>query len=153
MRFAVTCDGEKRTIVVRGTISADVVVATENIRAGQPIDAAALTLERRDVTTAPGALASFDDVVGKTSRRTLRAGQLLDRRWLNESVLVKRNSQVTIVARSTGVEVHVPAEALQAGRRGEVISVKNSRNGTIIRARVIAESTVEPVEVSPEGTP
>jgi len=49
--------------------------------------------------------------------------------------------------------VHVPAEALQSGRRGEVISVKNSRNGTIIRARVIAESTVEPVEVSPEGTP
>jgi flagella basal body P-ring formation protein FlgA len=153
MRFAVTCNGEKRTVIVRATISADVVVAAEDIRAGQPIDVAALTLARRDVTAVPGALTSIEEVAGKTSRRALRAGQLIDRRWLNESVLVKRNSQVTIVARSTGVEVHVPAEALQSGRRGEVISVKNSRNGTIIRARVIAESTVEPVEVSPEGTP
>lgn len=153
MRFAVSCHGEKRTVIVRATIAADVVVAAQDVRAGQPIDAAALTLVRRDVTTAPGALTNIEDVAGKTSRRALRAGQLIDRRWLNESILVKRNSEVTIVARNTGVEVHVTAQALQSGRRGEVISVKNSRNGTVIRARVIAENTVEPVEIPFGETP
>lgn len=147
MRFAVICNGDKRDVVVRATIAADVVVSVHDLKAGTPIDASSLKLERRDVTATPGAAANIDDVAGKTSRRALRAGQLVDRRWLNESVLVKRNSKVTIVARNAGVEVHVAAEALQAGKRGEVISVKNSANGTVIRARVIAPDAVEPLEI------
>ncbi|HEY0685249.1 MAG TPA: flagellar basal body P-ring formation chaperone FlgA [Steroidobacter sp.] len=152
MRFAVLCNGEKREVVVRATIAADVVVATQDLKAGRPIDASSLTLERRDVTATPGALANIEDVAGKTSRRAMRAGQLVDRRWLNESVLVKRNAKVTIVARNAGVEVHVAAEALQSGKRGEVISVKNSTNGAVIRVRVIAQDTVEPLGIPPEAT-
>lgn len=147
MRFAVICNGEKRETVVRATIAADVVVLVQDLKAGTPIDASSLKLERRDVTATPGALANIDDVAGKTSRRALRAGQLVDRRWLNESVLVKRNAKVTIIARNAGVEVHVAAEALQAGKRGELISVKNSANGTVIRARVIGPDAVEPLEI------
>jgi flagella basal body P-ring formation protein FlgA len=64
---------------------------------------------------------------------------------------VKRNAKVTIIARNAGVEVHVAAEALQAGKRGEVISVKNSANGNVIRARVIGPDTVEPLDI-PSGT-
>jgi flagella basal body P-ring formation protein FlgA len=152
MRFAALCNGDKREVVVRATIAADVVVATQDLKAGRPIDASSLTLERRDVTATPGALARIEDVAGKTSRRAMRSGQLVDRRWLNESVLVKRNAKVTIVARNAGVEVHVAAEALQSGKRGEVISVKNSTNGAVIRARVIAQDTVEPLTISPEAT-
>jgi flagella basal body P-ring formation protein FlgA len=148
MRFAVSCNGAKREVVVRATIAADVVVSVQTMKAGQPIDASALALERRDVTAIPGALGNIDAVAGKTSRRALRAGQVVDRRWLNESVLVKRNSKVTIVARNAGVEVHVAAEALQSGRRGEVISVKNSANGTVVRVRVTGQDTVEPLEIS-----
>jgi flagella basal body P-ring formation protein FlgA len=151
MRFSVICNGEKREVVVRATIAADVVVLAEDLKAGTPIDASALKLERRDVTATPGAVSNIDEVAGKTSRRAMRAGQLVDRRWLNESVLVKRNGKVTIVARNAGVEVHVAAEALQNGRRGEVISVKNSANGTVIRARVIGPDAVEPLEI-PSGT-
>ncbi|WP_161965913.1 flagellar basal body P-ring formation chaperone FlgA [Steroidobacter cummioxidans] len=151
MRFAALCNGEKREVVVRATIAADVVVLVHDQKAGVPIDESALKLERRDVTATPGAVANIDDVAGKTSRRALRAGQLVDRRWLNESVLVKRNAKVTIVARNAGVEVHVAAEAMQPGRRGEIISVKNSANGTVIRARVIGPDAVEPLEI-PSGT-
>ena len=151
MRFAAICNGEQREVIVRATIAADVLVLAHDLKAGMPIDASSLKLERRDVTATPGAVANIDDVAGKTSRRALRAGQLVDRRWLNESVLVKRNAKVTIVARNAGVEVHVAAEALQAGRRGEVISVKNVANGTVIRARVIGQDAVEPLEI-PSGT-
>ncbi|GFE84384.1 hypothetical protein GCM10011487_63840 [Steroidobacter agaridevorans] len=152
MRFAAICNGEKRTVVVRATIAADVVVFAHDQKAGVPIDASALKRERRDVTATPGAVGEIDDVAGKTSRRAMRAGQLADRRWLNESVLVKRNSKVTIVARNAGVEVHVAAEAMQSGKRGEVISVKNSTNGAVIRARVIGPDVVEPLDISSEGT-
>ncbi|MFC4308142.1 flagellar basal body P-ring formation chaperone FlgA [Steroidobacter flavus] len=151
MRFAAICNGEKREVVVRATIAANVVVSAEDLKAGTPIDASSLKLERRDVTATPGAVTNIDEVAGKTSRRAMRAGQLVDRRWLNESVLVKRNGKVTIIARNAGVEVHVAAEALQNGRRGEVISVKNSANGTVLRARVIGPDAVEPLEI-PSGT-
>lgn len=152
MRFAAVCNGEQREVVVRATIAADVVVLVNDLKAGTPIDASSLKLERRDVTTTPGAIANIDEVAGKTSRRVMRAGQLVDRRWLNESVLVKRSSKVTIVARNAGVEVHVAAEALQSGKRGEVISVKNSTNGTVIRARVIGPDAVEPLDIPSAAT-
>jgi flagella basal body P-ring formation protein FlgA len=152
MRFAAICNGEQREVVVRATIAADVVVLANDLRAGTPIDASSLKLERRDVTATPGALTNIDEVAGKTSRRTLRAGQLVDRRWLNESVLVKRNSKVTIIARNAGVEVHVAAEAMQSGKRGEIISVKNSTNGAVIRARVIGPDAVEPLEIPAGAT-
>jgi flagella basal body P-ring formation protein FlgA len=151
MRFAAICNGEKREVVVRANIAIDAVVLVQDLKAGTAIDASSLQLERRDVTATPGAVTNIDDVAGKTSRRAMRAGQLVDRRWLNESLLVKRNAKVTIVARNAGVEVHVAAEALQAGKRGDVISVKNSANGTVIRARVIGPDTVEPLEI-PSGT-
>lgn len=151
MRFAAICNGEKREVVVRATIAADVVVVVNDLKAGTPIDTSSLKLEHRDVTATPSAVTKVDEVAGKTSRRALRAGQLVDRRWLNESVLVKRNSKVTIVARNAGVEVHVAAEALQSGKRGEVIPVKNSTNGTVIRARVIGPDAVEPLDI-PIGT-
>lgn len=151
MRFAVMCNGEKREVIIRANIAVDAVVLVHDLKAGTPIDASSLKLEHRDVTPTPGAVTNIDAVVGKTSRRALRAGQLVDRRWLNESVLVKRSAKVTIVARNAGVEVHVAAEALQTGKRGEVISVKNSANGTVIRARVIGPDTVEPLEI-PSGT-
>jgi flagella basal body P-ring formation protein FlgA len=75
----------------------------------------------------------------------LRSGQLINRRWLIEPVLVKRGANVTIVARNAGVSVQVAGEALAAGRRNEIVQVRNKTNGRIIRARVIGENEVEPV--------
>jgi flagella basal body P-ring formation protein FlgA len=150
MRFGAVCTdvpGWRSEYIVHGAIEADVVVVASDIVAGQPIAAEQLERARRDASGTPGMLSNIEAVVGKASQRPLHRGQLIDRRWLVEPVLVKRGASVNIVARNIGVEVRVPAEALEDGRRNEVVRVRNAQNGQIIRARVIGDNAVEPADL------
>ncbi|HEX6734003.1 MAG TPA: flagellar basal body P-ring formation chaperone FlgA [Azonexus sp.] len=155
MRFAASCpgtDAERREFVVRGEISAEVLVATAALPANRPIAAADLALERRDVAATPDALSDASVVVGQSSRRSLRAGQVLLKSMLVAPVLVKRGEAVRIVARTGPVEVTSVGEALEAGRGDDTVRVRNSTTGKVIRARVTASGTVEPVDL-PQAMP
>lgn len=147
MRFAASCDEPtwRSEFVVRASISAEVVTAAHDLRAGEVIDARSLALERRELTAPADAISDPALVAGKASRRALRSGQPVGRRWLIEPMLVRRGANVTILARNVGVEVQVAGEALAAGRRNEIIQVRNKTNGSLIRARVIDVDTVEPI--------
>lgn len=156
MRFAAVCPGEqgwRSEYVVHGSVTALVVVATAGVRAGEPLAEEQLALERRDVSGVPGALSDIDRVVGMASRRALRAGQVVSERWLIQPVLVERGDSVTIVARNAGIEVRVPGEALESGRRGEIVRVRNTATGQVIRARVVEKGTVEPAELPKTHSP
>ncbi|WP_043820048.1 flagellar basal body P-ring formation chaperone FlgA, partial [Rubrivivax gelatinosus] len=75
-------------------------------------------------------------------------GQPLGPRVLVEPLLVRRGDSVQIRARRESVEVVVPGQALDAGRRGETIRVRNTANGSVIRARVVETGQVEPESMS-----
>jgi flagellar basal body P-ring formation protein FlgA len=150
MRFAAICPGTPAWRVeyaVRGAIEADIVVATSTIDAGEPIRADQLERVKRDASETPGALSDIDAVVGKSSQRPLRRGQPINSRWLTEPVMVKRGATVSIVARNTGISAEVPGEAMDDGARDAIVRVRNNLNGKIIRTRVIADDTVEPVDL------
>ena len=146
MRYAARCEGSPASgeFIVRATISAEVVVAASDIKANQPIDMAQLDVARREVVLG-NVTSDPARVVGKSSRRMLRRGQIVDRRWLIEPVVIERGDAVTIVARNIGVEVHVHAEAQQDGRIDDIIRVRNKANGKIISARVVSAGMVEAV--------
>lgn len=151
MRFAVACDpaAEAKTeFIVRGALSADVVVATVDLKANRAIDTAQVALARRDVASGAQVTSDIAAVVGKSSRRTVRTGQLIDTRWLLEPLLVQRGANVTIVARNAGVAVTVAGVATEPGRRGAIIAVRNTVTGKVIQARVIGTDEVEPVRES-----
>jgi flagella basal body P-ring formation protein FlgA len=149
MRFAVRCPGEagwRFEYVVRAKVSAVVAVAAGTVNAGEPLTDALVTLERRDVTLVPDALGTAEAAVGQSSRRTLRAGDILRSAQLAAPVLVKRGDQVVMLARRDGVEVSTSGEALDNGARGAIVRVKNASSGQIVRMRVAAAGIVEPVD-------
>lgn len=155
MRFAVVCSAAEQwraEVIVRGTIKADVIVATADLPAGSPIDAQQLSIARRDVPNAADALSDPQKVAGKTPRRVIRSGQIVTRRTLIEPVLVKRGARVTVVARNVGVEVHVTGDAMQIGHRDEVIDVRNVATGKVLRARVTGENFLELVNDMPTSS-
>jgi flagella basal body P-ring formation protein FlgA len=149
MRFSVTCDEPqwRSEFVVRAKVTADVVVAAQEIRAGSALAAEYVEVEQRTVMSLGDVTSSVAAVVGKSSRRALRRGQVVNPRLLIEPVVFPRGAQVNIVASNRGVQVTVAGEALEAGRRGEIVRVRNQANGNVIRARVVDRQTVEPVEV------
>jgi flagella basal body P-ring formation protein FlgA len=151
MRFAVRCpagDGWRLEYVVRAHVSAMVAVAASPVAAGETLTDAAVTLERRDITLVPDAVGDPQAVVGQSSRRMLRAGDILRSGQLAAPVLVKRGDQVVMLARRDGVEVSTSGEALDSGARGAVVRVRNGGSGQVVRMRVTAAGTVEPVDMA-----
>jgi flagella basal body P-ring formation protein FlgA len=156
MRFAATCAAATRTrveFIVRGTVTASVVVTSTEIPSGRVIGAAEVSLERRDVSAVPDPVADLSAIAGMSSRRALHPGQVVQRQWLVAPVIVKRGDAVRIVARTGPVAVDVPGEAMEPGRRDDVVRVRNTTTGRVIRARVIDASTVEPADTGMTQSP
>jgi flagella basal body P-ring formation protein FlgA len=154
MRFAVSCpdpDGWRQEFVVRAALSAKVVVAAQAVLPGKTLEKEQLMVERRDISLIGDSLNDVRDAVGLTSKRSLRAGDLLRSSMLAAAVAVKRGDPVRIVARRDQVEVSVSGEAQESGALQDVVRVKNSSSGMVIRARIIAPGTVEPVDLPGEG--
>jgi flagella basal body P-ring formation protein FlgA len=148
LRFTARCPGSAvaSDLIVRADITAKVLVTIGDIPAGKPIPPDSLALEPRSLSAAPDAIARLDEVAGLSSRRALRAGQILQKRFLQPLQLVQRGQSVRIVAHNRGIEVDVPGEALQSGSQDELIRVRNIGSGRIISARVIGPGSVEPAD-------
>lgn len=150
MRFTAVCpgtEGWRQEFVVRAEVTAEVLVAATALPAGRPIAASDLAMERRDIGSTPDALSEPEAVVGQSSRRSLRPGQVVQKQMLVAPVLVRRGDTVRIVARTGPVEVTTAGEALEAGRGDDSIRVRNIATGKVIRARVTASGTVETVDL------
>ncbi|HEY4066967.1 MAG TPA: flagellar basal body P-ring formation chaperone FlgA [Burkholderiaceae bacterium] len=150
MRLAAMCtgaDGWRQEFVLRANVSARVLVAAVDVPAGRPLVQADVTLDRRDVTATPDAFSDLQTAAGMSSRRTLHAGDIVRRSSLVAAILVRRGQAVRIIAKSGAVEVTVAGEALEDGSRDAMVRVRNTGNGSVIRARVTGDATVEPAEV------
>jgi flagella basal body P-ring formation protein FlgA len=152
MRFAAQCGDDassRREVVVRGSLSARVLVATSDVAAGRPLGRNDLALEQRDISATPDATSDLEHAIGQSSRRSLRTGQILQRGWLVLPVLVKRGDAVQIEAGEGAVQVSSAGEALEPGRRDDVVRVRNSATGRTIRARVVDDGVVRALESGP----
>ncbi len=150
MRFVARCPdqrGWKHDFVVRARITAVVAVTAMSLRNNEVLTDEHITLERREVTQVPDAIGAPEAAVGQTSRRSLRAGEILRASSLTSPLLVKRGDQVLMLARHEGIEISMGGEALDAGARGATVRVRNAASGQVVRMRVTGAGTVEPVEV------
>ena len=151
MRFVASCPvpgGWRYEMLARASVTAKVVVTAAPVTANTPLQASDLALARRDVTLISDSAASIAAVVGQSSRRSLRAGEVVREGQLASPVLIKRGSAVNIVAQREHVHVSMAGEAMDAGAAGEVIRVRNASSGTIIRARVLETGVVEPADMA-----
>ncbi|SCK17583.1 flagellar basal body P-ring formation chaperone FlgA [Vogesella sp. LIG4] len=150
MRFSLRCPDSTASseLVVRAEMAASVLVARQDIPAGQAIDAAAVGSEVRNLSATPDAIGDIALAAERTARRTIRSGQVLQLRALQPQLLVQRGQTVQILARQGGIEVSVPGEALQAGARDEQIRVRNLASKRIISAVVLDAGSVAPVDTA-----
>ena len=146
LRFSVRCpDGTASAeLLVRAELAAGVLVASQDIAAGQRITADTVSSEVRNLAATPDAIGSLALAAEQTARRPIRSGQVLQLRALQPQLLIQRGQAVQIVARQDGIEVSVPGEALQSGARNEVIRVRNLASKRIISAVVLDAGSVAP---------
>jgi flagella basal body P-ring formation protein FlgA len=82
------------------------------------------------------------------ARRPLRAGTVIRPGMIGiakPQIILKRNQNVIIKFDKFGLVITATGKAMQDGRTGECIKVKNVDSQRIIMARVLEDGTVEPV--------
>ena len=121
-----------------------VVVTNRPLQRQVVISASDVTLAERDVgLLTQGFLTDLEQAIGNKLARAVVADQALAPGFLLQAEVVAKGDQVVIVARTAGVAVRMPGEALSDGAQGQQIRVRNVASGRVIRARVTGPGQVE----------
>ena len=119
------------------------VVATENLLAGKPIQAAQVKLEPAEVYPVPRtAPLTLDGVIGTNMRVPVKAGGVIAPGMVDAPKEVERGDVVQVEVQSGAALLKLEATADTAGRHGEPIKVHTLVNGRSFSARVTGKDRV-----------
>lgn len=136
----ITCPGETpwtRHVAATVDIYREVIVASSVLSRGTRLSAADLNREERNISQLRGRVyTTGEDLLGMELQRSLAAGTPLTDALVQQPVLVKRGETVVLTATRGNVSIRQTATAMQDGRKGQQISVKNNSSERTIRAIV-----------------
>jgi len=117
------------------------LIATENLRAGQPL--AARQVRAIDSTCFPvGAKeVSLDQVAGLLPIHAIAARTELRLDLLTPPNDINRGDDVQVEVRSGNARVGLTARAVTGGRSGDTISVRNPQSNRIFQVRITGKDT------------
>jgi flagella basal body P-ring formation protein FlgA len=143
----VRCNGSKPWkiyVPVHVALLEQVVINRRPLVRGQTITAGDVLLDEVDTSGLHQAFFTrISDVVGLRSKRAVNAGSTLHAGMLERARLVRRGSQVQILALADGLQVRMRGKALADGGRGDRIRVKNLNSGRVITGTVAAAGVIE----------
>ncbi len=120
-----------------------VVVLDRPVERQQMIGPADLRLERQAVSSlTSGYFSDLESVIGLRTRRRLAAGQVLIPAHVEQPPLIKRGQEITIYAVKPGLTVQMKGIALEDGRLGQRIRIRNSSSKRIVEGYVESADTV-----------
>lgn len=142
----VRCEGSrpwKLYVPVTIALMDQVVVSSRPLVRGQSVQAEDLMLSEVDTSGLRKAyFTRIEDVVGLRSKRAINSGTTLHAGLLQRAELVKRGSQVDILAVTDGLHVQMRGKALADGGRGDRIQVQNLNSGRVITGTVAGSGLV-----------
>ena len=142
--FAVYVDGvlyQRATSYYRLTVYDRVLVATTDIRAEAEITPANARVEEHAVDTPPETtITDFARLGGRVAGRYIRKDVAIT---LAMPIVVRPGSPVEMVLNTNGVVVRAEGVALESGRIGYTIRVRNAHSGKLLRGKVLDAATVQ----------
>lgn len=140
-----------RTLPVSFEVSAWAVVpaSSSGAPAGAPLDVRTIDLREVDVTLLPapamaaGALPAMVSTSSQRLRRAVQPGEALTVRHLESVPAVERGQWITARSVAGSVALESRVEALQDGRVGQTVRVKQANSAHAISARVTGPGQVE----------
>lgn len=140
-----TGDGEE----IQQWVKADIQVTTPVVVARHPIPrltqlgTADVKVEKRNLASlSSDTVASVDEVVGKRSRREIRAGEPIRLSQVELAPVVRRGDLVTLKVESEHFLVTARGKVLENGRPGEVIRVENIASRKQVYGKVVDGRTL-----------
>ena len=144
--LAVDIAGKEETqLWVRSDIKIydNVVVSTRSLAHKETIAAEDVRLDWREIGgAAPRPYTRIEDVLGKQISRSTAANEVLTVAQAEPPQVVRHGSAIVLVYESAHLRVETSGEALQAGKVGETIRVKNPASGKLLQGTIVDAKTV-----------
>jgi flagella basal body P-ring formation protein FlgA len=124
-------------------VSENVVVSARPLAYRQMIGPEDVRLDWREINSfAPGPFTKIEDALGKQVARAMNANEMLTPSLAELPQVVRHGSAVMLVYESAYLRVETAGEAVQAGKVGDVIRVKNPASGKMLQGVVLDGRTV-----------
>lgn len=149
-------DGQRialmQSVTVDVRLRQTLLMARRPVSAGTKLDASMLTAEIRFTDRQYDQLIA-EDVIGMTSMRPLRSNEIIS--WANlrdassfpaalSKPIINARDAVKVVASHKALRIAVSAaQALESGRKGQLIRVRNIQSGKVFSARVVQPGQVQ----------
>lgn len=134
-----------KTVWIRAEVRIfdDVMVTSRPLAYLEPITPDAVRVERREV----GSLfarpyTKLEDVTTRQAARAIRVNQILTPALVQLPQVTRPGSPVTLVYETARLRIEVPGEAVEGGKIGDVIRVKNLSSGQLLEGQLIGAHIV-----------
>ncbi len=133
-----------QTTQAAAPVNRTTVITRHLIQRGTQLQPAMLEeVSRPTLGLDPQAVSSLNDVVNAEATRDLPAGQVVRSNDIRRAVLVKQGqSALMTVGQGKGFEITIRVEAMQDGRMGEQIRLKNTESGRLVTGTVTGPGAV-----------
>lgn len=123
---------------------APVLVAAHDLQLERALTAADVRREERCLEDAHAEyLTEVTQLQDAVPLRFIKGGTLITRAMLTTPIVVQSGAPVKLITSVNGVEVKTEGIAMQRGRLGAMIRVRNTRSGKMLRGKVLDANTVE----------
>lgn len=124
-------------------IFAQVVVTSRPLAPYEVITADAVRLERREVgALATRAFTKIADVVDRQAARALAVNEILTPALVEQPRVLRRGSAVTLLYETAALRVETAGQALEGGKVGDRVRVKNASSGKVVEGQILDARTV-----------
>ncbi len=139
-------DGEELVKKVPVTVKVihyrNVLVAARDIPRGKILEPVDVKVKKKRQYNSLEHTLSLSEVIGSVAKRTIYKGQEIKPYALEPNYLVKKRRSVKIVYQKGGIKIELLGLALENGKRGDIIKVKNISSNKVLRCKVLSSGSV-----------
>ena len=145
-QIRVSCSDKKAwalNVPVNINLITQVVVLNQPVSRGMALESHHLDYRNINISQLRnGYFLKKELVIGKQSKRALSGETVLNGHLVLPALLIQKGDRVMIMAKKGAMSVKMPGEAMNNGRKGKQIRVKNIRSNRIVRAKVVDSGLV-----------
>lgn len=131
-------------VPVRISVTDKVLVATDRINIGETLTNSNVQFQDKDITQLAQSSAREDALSGNViTKKVFRSGEIIDTRYTESIPDVIRDNQVNLIFNSDLINITVTGTALENGKVGDFIRVRNVKYKKEYVGRIINRNTVQ----------
>ncbi len=130
-------------IPVKITVQDEVWVAIDNITKGETLTGNNITVEKKDISLiANNAARHTYDPLNSIAKKNYKIGDVIDTRFIETAPTVRKNTSVSIIFQSNNITIVADGKALEDGKIGDFVKVKNEKYNMFYTGKVVSVNTI-----------